>query len=110
MNHDEGDHSMSTIQHVNFWWLKDPSSEADRARLANAAEALKQIPGVQKVSFGPRAATDWEGPDTTFDLGMIITFESLEALRAYMPHPLHLEAIAVSEAVMERYHAFYFEG
>jgi Stress responsive A/B Barrel Domain len=41
---------------------------------------------------------------------MIVTFESLEAVRAYMPHPVHLEAIEVSATVAERFHAFYFHG
>ncbi|MFC5745285.1 Dabb family protein [Actinomadura rugatobispora] len=98
----------SVIKHVNFWWLKEPDNTDHRHALTEAAQALAGIDGVMDVSVGPRTGTDWEGPDTTFDYGLIVTFESMDALRAYQPHPIHLKAIEVSERVCDRFHAFYF--
>jgi hypothetical protein len=98
------------VQHVNFWWLKEPGNAAHIQALTDAIAGLRSIPGVTAVSFGPRTPTDWEGPDATFDYGMIVSFESVEAVRAYLPHPAHLAAIEVSSAVGERFHAFYFDG
>jgi hypothetical protein len=59
---------------------------------------------------GPRSRLPWDGPDTTFDLGLIVTFESRDAAIAYIPHPTHLQAIAASDRVAERVQAFYFNG
>jgi hypothetical protein len=98
------------IQHVNFWWLKESASLDHIRELEAAIEELSAIPGVLEVRFGPKASTDWEGPDDTFDYGLIVSFDSLDAVRGYMPHPLHLKAIQVSEKVGERFHAFYFKA
>jgi hypothetical protein len=98
------------VQHINFWWLKEPGNTEHVRALTNAATDLATIPGVLAVHLGPRTDTDWEGPDTTFDYGLIVTFESIEAVRAYMPHPTHLKAIEVSMNIGERFHAFYFNG
>lgn len=98
------------IQHVNFWWLKQPANPDHISELGAAIEKLSAIPGVLEVRFGPKAGTDWKGPDDTFDYGLIVSFESLDAVRGYMTHPLHLKAIQVSEKVSGRFHAFYFKA
>ena len=100
----------TSIQHVNFWWLKEPGNIEHIQALTETVTTLKAIPGVVDLKFGPRSSTDWEGPDTSFDYGMIVTFTSLEAVRTYLPHPSHLRAIEVSNLVGERFHAFYFNG
>lgn len=97
----------SELQHVVFWWLKEATTETQREDLMAAARALAAIPGVSRVSAGSRHAVPWPGPENTFDLGLVISFASVEALESYGPHPLHLRCVGLASAIMERSMAFF---
>ena len=98
------------IQHVVLWWLKDSSTEAQRKDLTEAARALASIPGVTCVSAGPRHEVSWPGPENTFDLGLVVSFASVEAMESYGPHPLHMQCVEIAGGIMDRFMAFYIEG
>ncbi|BCX46806.1 stress responsive barrel domain protein [Haloferula helveola] len=83
-----------TVDHVVIFWLKRPGNGDDKERLHAAAGQLEAIPGVLAVRHGNVIASDREIVDDSFDLAYIITFDSVESLRAYDPHPIHAKLAA----------------
>lgn len=78
-----------------FWAAGRIAPEA-MARLTAAVEAQRSVPGVLTLDHGPRAAqADWEGPDKAFAYGMVLSFESFEAGRAWVAHRLHQDLVQV---------------
>ena len=98
------------IQHIVLWWLKDSSTDAQRTELIEAARALAGIPGVTRVSAGLRHAVTWLGPEDTFDVGLVVSFASADAMETYGPHPLHTKCVEIAGGIMDRFMAFYIEG
>lgn len=79
-----------------FWVIAHPEQPEVMERLNAAIEAQRLVPGVLALDHGPRAAdADWEGPDKAFNYGMIMTFDSFEAGRAWVPDPVHQHLVDV---------------
>ena len=81
------------VTHVVICWLKSPGKEADRQRLIDESEKLKQIPGLVSLTAGRPIATSRPVVDSTYDVAFVITFQDLAALRAYEKNPIHLRAV-----------------
>jgi len=70
-------------------------SQTDRQALVRAFErAIRDIPTVRGVRVGERvrhgAGYESEAPDSV-DYGVILEFDDLEGLQAYLRHPAHEE-------------------
>lgn len=52
----------------------------------------KKIPGILSLTWGPNIST--EGLDQGYTHSFIMTFESVAARDAYLPHPVHERAKA----------------
>ena len=79
------------IKHVILWKLKSSLEESYKAKqeIKNSLESLvDEIPGLidAKVIIDGLASS-------TFDCMLVTTLESVEALKAYALHPLHLEVV-----------------
>ena len=99
-----------TVQHVNFWWLKEPGNEQHMEALIQASLGMKAIPGVSDVRVGPRVGMADSFNVDPYDLGLIVSFESQEALDIYHPHELHQHTIALSLKYSAKNEYFYFFG
>ena len=86
---------MAKLKQVNIWWLNNPGSEEDKQRITAAIKNLKDIPGVLDVAVGENRIMDFDGPDKSFNMGMVVTFESPEAQAGFGPHPIHQETVKV---------------
>ena len=53
--------------------------------------AVAEAPGIIDLSHGPNVST--EGLDNGFTNSFVITFESVAARDAYLPHPVHQKAV-----------------
>jgi len=51
------------------------------------------MPGVVTVSAGTALESDRPVVDSSFDLAIVITFDSEETLKAYLNHPDHKAAV-----------------
>lgn len=97
------------VQHVVVCWLKEPGNSAARARLIEACQVFLDIPGVLDVQAGPPLASDRPVVDDSFDVALIITFESEQALRDYLPHPLHRQVVdELVKPLVERFIVYDF--
>jgi hypothetical protein len=86
--------SPGQVEHVVLVWLKDAGNEAKRSELITAAKGFKkQIPGIISISAGTPLPSDRPVVDDSFDIGLVMRFESKEALAAYEKHPVHVKAV-----------------
>ncbi len=82
-----------TVDHVVLVWLKRPGNAADRHALLAAANDLRAIPGIQFLDAGTPLASDRPIVDDSFDIGLIMRFDSVKSLRAYESDPRHLQKV-----------------
>ena len=81
--------SYPLVHHV-FFWLKNPHSEEDRAKLIEGLRTLGDIPSVKAVHIGVPASTEKrEVVDNSFAASEILYFEDVEGQNEYQVHPIH---------------------
>lgn len=86
--------SSGQVEHVVLVWLKDAGNETKRLELIATAKGFqKVIPGIISISGGTPLPSDRPVVDDSFDLGLVMRFESVEALAAYEKHPVHVKAV-----------------
>ncbi len=83
-----------SVDHVVLIWLKRPGNAADRQAVQAASEELRAIPGIRFLSHGTPLPSDRPVVDDSFDVGLVMRFDSAAALQAYEQHPLHVEKVA----------------
>lgn len=80
------------VHHVYFW-LKDPSSEDDRAQLIEGLKKLSKVKGIKMSHIGQPADTDRNVIDRTYAISWLTIFETSEEQEAYQVDPLHIRFI-----------------
>ena len=80
------------VDHIVLMWLKDPTDHAARQKIIDASETFRQIPGVLDVRHGRPVPSTRPIVDSSFDIGLVITFKDQASLDAYGPHPIHKKA------------------
>lgn len=83
------------IEHVVLFWLKDPTDHATRQKIIDATETFHEIPGVLAVRHGQAVPSTRPIVDSSFDIGVVITFKDRASLDGYGPHPIHQKAAQV---------------
>ena len=81
------------VTHVVVCWLKTPGKEADRQRLIDESEKLKQIPGLVTLTAGRPITSPRPVVDSSYDVAFVMTFKDEAALRAYEKNPVHQRAV-----------------
>lgn len=82
-----------TVDHVVLMWQKYPGNTADRHALLAACTELRSIPGIQFLDTGTALASDRPVVDDSFDVGLIVRFDSKKSLHRYETSPLHLKKV-----------------
>lgn len=97
------------VKHVLIVWLKSPGDKAARQKVIDSAAALRGIPGVVGIEAGDCLPSDRAVVDSTYDVAVITTFASEQALTAYGPHPVHRQVVRdVIEPNVARYVVYDF--
>ena len=82
------------LAHHVFFWLKDPSSVADRDKLINGVKALRKIPQVKMIHVAIPAETEKRDVvDNSYSVSELLFFDSLVDQKTYQDHPLHQKFI-----------------
>ncbi|MCD0487620.1 Dabb family protein [Pedobacter sp. MC2016-14] len=90
------------VHHV-FFWLKNPGSKEDQAKLISGVKALSKIPEVRGLHVGIAASTEKRAVvDNSWDVSELLFFDDLEGQAAYQSHPLHLAFIENYSHLWER--------
>ncbi|WDZ99425.1 Dabb family protein [Mucilaginibacter sp. SJ] len=74
------------VHHVHFW-LKN---KADKDKLIEGLNILLLIPHIRDIHIGIPADTNRDVIDRSYDLSLLILFDSPEAQEAYQVDPTHV--------------------
>lgn len=75
------------FRHVVFFKLKNPTPEVLQETKNVLMNMKGKIPELLDIEVG----IDVVRSERSFDVALITTFESLDAMNAYQVHPLHVE-------------------
>ncbi len=82
-----------TVDHVVLMWQKHPGNSTDRQALLKACAKLRGIPGIQFLDTGTALASERPVVDDSFDIGLIVRFDTETSLHGYETSPLHLKKV-----------------
>ncbi len=77
------------VHHV-FFWLKNPDSKEDLAKLLAGLRTLAKIETVRGAHFGVPASTEKRDVvDNSYSASEILFFDDTAGQKAYQDHPVH---------------------
>lgn len=82
------------VVHHALFWLKNPGSTEDRAKLVAGVKTLSKIKTVKELRVGIVASTEKRDVvDNSWAVSELMFFEDLEGQASYQTDPIHLEFI-----------------
>ena len=82
--------SHAPLAHHVFFWLKNPDSEEDLAKLLAGIRRLTAIETVRGHHIGvPASTAPRDVVETTYHASELLFFDSVADQEAYQTHPLH---------------------
>ncbi len=97
------------VVHIVLVWLKEPGNVVHRQQIIAASRGFEAIPGVLDVSVGEVVPSDRDVVDDSFDVGLYLTFESVDAMNAYLVDERHQRQLReVFRPLAERYSVYDF--
>nr|WP_298724931.1 Dabb family protein [uncultured Steroidobacter sp.] len=98
-----GKAAIPPVVHHVFFWLKNPKSKEDLARLLAGLRTLGAIETVKAIHIGVPAETEQRGVvDASYSASEILCFEDVAGQNAYQVHPIHKKFVADCEHLWER--------
>lgn len=97
------------VHHVYFW-LKNPDSAADKAKLIEGLETLVKIPKIRTAHIGTPAATNRSVIDRSYAVSWLLIFDNMEDEEAYQKHPDHLKFVENYSHLWEKVIVYDSEG
>ncbi|KAF1720921.1 Dabb family protein [Pseudoxanthomonas wuyuanensis] len=95
--------SFPPVVHHVFFWLKNPDSEEDLAKLLAGLRTLAGIDTVRGIHIGVPADTEQRGVvDGSYSASEILFFDDVAGQDAYQVHPIHKQFIAACEHLWQR--------
>ena len=95
------------ILHQVFFWLKNPGSATDRAKLIAGLKTLAKIETVHSLRVGTVAATEKRDVvDNSWEVSELMFFKDLAGQEIYQKHPIHLEFVKNCSHLWEKVTVF----
>lgn len=93
----------SKLVHHVFFWLKNPSSTADRDKLLAGVKSLKKIETIKMLHVGVPASTEKRDVvDNSYHVSELMFFDTVEDQKIYQDHPIHQEFIKNHSMLWEK--------
>ena len=90
------------VHHV-FFWLKNPDSKEDLAKLLAGLRTLKNIETVRGTHFGVPASTEKRDVvDNSYSASEILFFDDTAGQKTYQDHPIHKQFVADCSHLWEK--------
>ncbi len=100
----------NTVVHVVLVWLKEPGNPEHRQQIIDATREFETIPGVINISVGEVVPSDRPIVDDSFDVGLYLTFSSVDAMNIYLADDRLQQALReVFRPLSERYIVYDFK-
>lgn len=98
-----GKASFPPVVHHVFFWLKNPDSREDLAKLIAGLRTLAGIDTVRGIHIGVPADTEQRGVvDGSYSVSEILFFDDVAGQDAYQVHPIHQQFVADCAHLWER--------
>jgi hypothetical protein len=98
-----GKASFPPVVHHVFFWLKNPDSKEDLAKLLAGLRTLAGIDSVRGIHIGVPAGTEQRGVvDGSYSASEILFFDDVAGQNAYQVHPIHKQFVADCEHLWQR--------
>jgi hypothetical protein len=98
-----GKAAIPPVVHHVFFWLKNPKSKDDLARLLAGLRTLGGIETVKAIHIGVPAETEQRGVvDSSYSASEILFFDDVAGQNAYQVHAIHKKFVADCEHLWER--------
>lgn len=98
-----GKATVPPVVHHVFFWLKNPDSKDDLARLLAGLRTLGGIETVRAIHIGVPAETEQRGVvDASYSASEILFFDDVAGQNAYQVHPIHQRFVKDCEHLWER--------
>jgi hypothetical protein len=82
------------LSHHVFFWLKNPDSKEDLAKLIEGLKTLRKIETIKKLHIGVPASTEKRDVvDNSYQVSELMFFDDVEGQNTYQVHPLHKKFI-----------------
>lgn len=90
------------VHHV-FFWLKNPSSTADRDKLLAGVKSLSKIETIKMLHVGVPASTEKRDVvDNSYHVSELMFFDNVEDQKVYQDHPIHQQFIKEHSMLWEK--------
>jgi hypothetical protein len=90
------------VHHV-FFWLKNPDSKEDLAKLLAGLRTLTKIESVRGAHFGVPASTEKRDVvDNSYSASEMLFFDDLAGQKVYQDHPIHQQFVADCSHLWQR--------
>ncbi|MFC5408522.1 Dabb family protein [Larkinella bovis] len=89
------------VHHVYFY-LKNPDSAADKAKLIEGLNKLAKVPTIKFVHIGEPAATTRSVIERSYAVSWLCFFNNLMEEEIYQTHPIHLKFVEDYSALWEK--------
>ena len=90
------------VHHV-FFWLKNPGSKEDLAKLLAGLRTLAAIESVRGAHFGVPASTEKRAVvDNSYSASEILFFDDTAGQKTYQDHPIHKQFVADCSHLWQR--------
>ena len=91
------------LAHHVFFWLKNPDSKEDLAKLLAGLRTLAKIETVRGTHFGVPASTEKRDVvDNSFSASEILFFDDTAGQKVYQDHPIHKKFVEDCSHLWER--------
>jgi hypothetical protein len=79
--------------HQVYFWLANPESVEDRAKLIDGLQKLSKVEGIRMSHIGQPAETDRAVIDRSYSISWLTLFDTQAAQDAYQEDPIHLRFV-----------------
>jgi len=87
--------SQPMLTHHVFFWLKNPSSKEDQAKLIEGVKTLEKIETIRQLHIGVPATTEKRPVvDNSYAVSELIFFDDVAGQNIYQEHPIHKKFVA----------------
>jgi hypothetical protein len=81
------------VTHIVLVWFNEVAGDNYADTVSAATMRLLEIPEVGIIRTGRAISSERPIVDDSFDLGVVMEFESMEAMKLYLEHPLHKQFV-----------------
>ena len=91
------------VTHHVLFWLKNPSSKADRDKLIAGVKTLAKIETVRELRVGVPASTEKRDVvDNSWAVSELMFFSDLAGQKAYQDHPIHQKFVETCSPLWDK--------